>query len=95
MNTTEIQQQKIRTELAQLQAELKELRAIAEKNQAEQQSKFDRYLETLEDKRDEVGGKLEDIKDSSESALEDIKTGMKEAWDRLAIAKKAAKARYN
>lgn len=95
MNTIELQQKEMRAELAQIRAELEKLRATAEQEEAEQRKKFDRYLETLNQKSDEVSGKLDELKDSSGDALADIKTGMKEAWERLAIAKQAAKARFH
>lgn len=95
MNHTEINQQEIKLELTKLRAEMDKLKAQAAKEKAEQRVKFDAYLETLDEKSDEVGAKLEELKDTSGEAVEDIKTGLKEAWQRLAIAKQAAKARFH
>ena len=95
MNTVDLQQQKIRAELEQLRAELDKLKAQADESSAEKQIKFDRYLDTLDEKRNEVGEKLEALKDSGDDAIDDIKEGLKEAWQRLAIAKTAAKIRFH
>lgn len=95
MNRTELYEQEIRAELAQLKAELDTLKARAAEEEAEQRLKFDRYLETLSNKSEEVGEKLESLKDSGGDAVDDIKSGLKEAWERLAIAKQAAEARFH
>ena len=95
MNTGELQQQKIRAELEQLRAELDKLKAQAEESSAEKQIKFDRYLDTLDEKRSEIGEKLEALKDSGDDAIDDIKKGLKEARQRLATAKTAAKSRFH
>ena len=95
MNRTELYEQEIRAELAQIQAELDTLKARAEQESTGQPMKFDEYLATLTEKSEEVGDKLENLKDSGSDAVDDIKTGLKEAWQRLAIAKRAAEARFH
>lgn len=95
MTRTELYEQEIRAELAQLQAELDTLKARADQERAGQPMKFEEYLATLTEKSEEVGDKLENLKYSGSDAVDDIKTGLKEAWQRLAIAKRAAKARFH
>jgi hypothetical protein len=95
MNRAELYEQEIRTELALLRAELDKLKARADQEKLEQSEKFDRYLEALAEKSEEVGEKLEILKDSGSDAVDDIRTGLTEAWERLAIAKQAAKARFH
>lgn len=95
MTRTELYEQEIRTELAQLQAELDTLKARAEQEKTGPPMKFEEYLATLTEKSEEVGDKLENLKDSGSDAVDDIKAGLKEAWQRLAIAKRAAEARFH
>lgn len=95
MDRTDLYEQEIRADLAKLRAELDTLKARAGLEKVEQSQKFNRYLETLSDKSEEVGEKLDNLKGSGSDAVDDIKTGLKEAWQRLAIAKKAAKARFH
>ena len=95
MNNIEHSQQKIQAELTELRAELTKLRALAEKENADQRKKFDRYLDALNEKSEDVSAKLDSLKESGGDAADDIKKGLKEAWERLAIAKQAAKARFH
>ena len=95
MNRTELYEQEIRAELAQLKAELDTLKAQAAQEEAGQRLKFHHYLDTLSDKSEEAGEKLESLKDSGGDAVNDIKSGLKEARERLAIAKQAAEARFH
>jgi len=95
MTRTELYEQEIRAELAQLKAELDSLQVEAERKKLEQESKFDDYLTTLTEKSEEVGKKLENLKDSGSDAAEEIRAGLTEAWERLAIAKNAAKAKFH
>lgn len=95
MNRTELYEQEIRADLAQLRAELDTLKVQAEQEKLERSEKLAGYIETLSEKSEEVGEKLENLKDSGGDAVGDIKNGLKEAWQRLAIAKRAAEARFH
>lgn len=95
MNKQEAYKEKAGAELEMIGAELNRLKAIAEKAKAEQRATLDHYIGSLEQRRQELGDKLESIKDNSADALEDLQHGLREAWDRLDIARKAAKARFH
>lgn len=95
MTERNLTKQKLKGELDEIRAEVKMLKAKAAQTTTEQRIKFDRYLETLEEKRNEVGESLESLKESGDDAVDDIKAGLKEAWQRLAIAKQAAEARFH
>jgi len=95
MNMTDSEQQKIRTRLTELRLELDKLKAQAAREKADKRVEFDQYLDSLHEKSKEVGAKLDALKDSGGDALDDIRTGLNEAWERLAIAKRAAKARFH
>lgn len=95
MTRTELYEQEIRAELAHLKAELDSLHVEAERKKLEQESKLEDYLKTLSDKSEEVGKKLDNLKDSGSDAVDEIRAGLTEAWERLAIAKNAAKAKFH
>ena len=95
MTTDDSYERKINAELDRLQAELDKLKASASRAKAEQRIRFDRYLSTLEKKKEEISDKVDTAKESDEEAMSDIKRSLTEAWDRLAIAKKAAQARFH
>lgn len=95
MSTAGTNERKIRAQLDRLRAEIETLKAKASDNSSESQTKFERYLETLDEKSNDVGEKLESLKDASDEAINDITKGLKDALGRLEIAKRAAKARFH
>ena len=95
MTRTELYEQEIRAELAHLKAELDSLQVEAARKKLEQESKLDDYLKTLADKSEEVGKKLDNLRESGSDAADEIRAGLTEAWERLAIAKNAAKAKFH
>jgi hypothetical protein len=95
MNKQEAYKEKANAELDKIGAELTRLRAMAAEAKAEQKAKLTGYIDTLEETKEALGGKLESFQDSSGDAMDDIKRGLKDAWDRLAIAKQAAEARFH
>lgn len=95
MQSNELYKQEVRANLEMLKADVAKLKARSEQIETNQRSRFDQYIEQLEENREAVARKLDELKDSTGKAREDIERGLKEAWDRLAIAKKAAKARFH
>ena len=95
MTRTELYEEEIRTELGQLKAELDSLQEKIEAQDAGPKEKLDDYIDSLSDKREQVGKKLENLKDASSDAVDEIRSGLTEAWERLAIAKQAAKAKFH
>ena len=95
MNHLEPYREKAKSELAEIGAEIRKLKAKAGEAKADQQLKFDRYLSELEVRRQELGRRLESLEDAGQEAMRDLKRGPKEARDRLVIAKRAAKARFH
>ena len=86
---------KIKAELDELRAEVNKLKADAEKQTAETRMRFDQYLGSLDRKSTRIGEKLESLRDSSGDAMDDIRLGLRDAMQRLAIARKAAQARFH
>ena len=95
MNTTDTTYSRMESELKALRAEVERLKARAAQNDARRAMKLDRYIDTLSDRSDEVGEKIESLKEAGDDAMDDIKSGLQDAWDRLAIAKQAAQARFH
>jgi len=92
MTDNESYEQKVNAELDLIQAELDKLRAAAGRAKAEQRIRFDRYLRTLEKRKDDISDKLSG---ASEDTMNEIKRSLAETWDRLKIARKAAEARFH
>jgi chromosome segregation ATPase len=95
MNNYEGYKEKASAELDKIGAEVNRLKARAAEAKAEQRIQLDEYLAPLEEKRKELDDQVSALKDSSSDAMNDLQRGLKDAWDRLAIAKKAAKARFH
>jgi hypothetical protein len=95
MNQDQLQRDQVRTELDNIRTEVERLKMRSAENGSEDTSRFDRYLDTLDEKREEVAENLDSLKESGAEAWTDIKKGMKEAKQRLAIAKVAAKSRFH
>lgn len=94
MRQQQTQEARISAQLTRLRTDLEKLRSRIEENQSNDTEMND-YLEQIEAKKDEVTKKLNDWKDSGGDAKDELTKGLKEAWDRLAIASKAAKARLH
>ena len=94
LNRDEATKDKVKAQFDKLSAEVDKLKAEAEEISADQRMKFYDYVETLNEKRDDLKGRVDELSDASDAALDEIQTGMKDAWQRIAIAKKAAEARF-
>ena len=90
-----IYRHKVEAELKRIRADVEVLKAKAAKVKAEERKKFDDYLGTIEEKSEQIGEQIGELKSKSGEATDDIQKGLKEAWDRLAIATEAAKARFH
>jgi len=95
MRNSEINQQEILGQLRQLRIEIDMLKARVAEKSVREDTKLDRYLETLDEKTDEVSKTLTSRKDEGEDVMEDIARGLKEVVGRLEIAKRATQARFH
>lgn len=91
----EAKKDKFKAQFDELSAEIDKLKAEAEKVSADQRKKFYDYVETLDEKRNQLKSRVDELKDASGAAIDELETGMKDAWQRVAIAKQAAEARFN
>ena len=85
---------RISAELTRLRTDLDELRSKIEQSETNDK-KMVEYLDQIDAKKEELNDKLRELKDNGSGAMDELNKGLKEAWDRLAIATKAAKARLH
>lgn len=85
---------KVKARFDKMSAEIDKLKAKAEEISADQRREFYDYVEALDEKRNQLESRIDDLKEASGSAIDELETGMKEAWQRIAIARKAAEARF-
>jgi hypothetical protein len=95
MNKQEAYKEKVSAELDKIGAEVNRLKAMTAETKAEKKMQLTGYIKTLEEKKEVLGSQLETLKDSSGNAMDNIQRGLKDAWYRLAIAKKAAEAKFH
>ena len=95
---TETPQQKLddlRADLDTIREDLDRLLAMAETAGVGRRRRFGQYLQTLDRKQTDMHVALSRIDDADNDIdIEDIEAGVREAWARLAIAERAAEARF-
>jgi hypothetical protein len=94
MVTPGLKARQLRKELDRVETELSRLRAMSDEAIPDDHTPFDRYLEVLEEKCDEVSGQLGEIDPNCEVDMDVVTAGLEEARQRLAIATQAADARF-
>ena len=76
-------------------AELDNLNAEADKTGAESRVEFQKQMEKIREKRQEVEHKIAEMHEASEGAWEElIKAGVQIAWDSMEEALKSARSRF-
>jgi uncharacterized coiled-coil DUF342 family protein len=94
MSTKEVYLQKLRTQLDEWDAEIKKLKASAQKAGAELHIDYKEDIEEMRAKRDTALKKLEELTHSGDEAWEDLKEGIEHAWKDLGGAIKSAVSRF-
>ncbi len=95
MKAPEMYKREVGTCLEILEADVARLKSRSAKRETDGPSRFDAYVAALDRKREELGEQLANLPDGGDEGKESIERGLKEAWDRLAIAKRAADARFH
>lgn len=95
MQSQELYKKEVRANLDMLKADVEKLKARAEQIEAKERSRFAQYIDELDENRAAIAQRLDELKEAGGKARDDIERGLKDAWDRLAIAKKAAEARFH
>lgn len=94
MNRKDAYAKKIQAQLDEWDAEIKKLKARAEREEADAKLEIGKQIETLRRRRDRVGDKLAEVKAAGDDAWEDLKGGLESATAALSSALKSATARF-
>ena len=95
MQNQQMYRDRVEAELSRIRHDLEKLREKTQDAGQRDQTRFTRYVEAIEKKNEEISRRLDDLTTQGGKAKQDIEKGLKEAWDRVAIAAKAAKARFH
>lgn len=71
---------KLDAQLAQWKADIDVLKAKAKRAEVDAMVNYDKAIDVLERKHDEVGHHLRDLKVASDDAWESVKAGTEKAW---------------
>lgn len=85
---------KLRAEIEEWNAEIGLLRAKAKSATADTRVEYERHINDLERRRDDLDAKLEEVSRSGSGAWEDIKRGADQAWKEMSDAVKNAVNRF-
>ena len=91
----EMQLDRLRADLARIRTELDALQALADRAGLSRGKRYYRYLDTLERKEADIREAIAGVERPNEQVVRRIQKGVKEAWQRLAIAKTVAEARFH
>jgi len=94
MDMREAYQRKIEAQLEEWKAEIKRMKAKADKADADVQVEYYKQIEDLQSKQKVAQKKLKVLKEAGEGAWEDLKSGVELAWESLGEAVKSANSRF-
>ena len=95
MELKESYEQKLQAKLEEGSGKIDNLKAKADKAEADAQLEYYKEIEELRSMQDEASKKIEELKNASDDAWEDLKAGIDSAWDSLSSAVKSATSRFN
>lgn len=79
-------EEKLDAQLEEWNAQIALFKARADKAKAEAKIEYDKTIEALQQRQDEVKSKLHELKTAGDEAWEDLKTGAEKAWDDVRTA---------
>jgi len=94
MKNREIYVKKAEAQLDEWDAEIKKLKARADKASANAKLEYKKQIDTLKRKQEKAGDKLSELKAASDDAWEDLKKGLESATDALGSSLKSATAHF-
>lgn len=83
MGMKEAYQQMMEARLAEWGTRINELKAKADKAEAQAKVEYYKQIDALRNQQAAVQEKLRGLKDAGEGAWEDLKAGLEKAWDDL------------
>ena len=86
--------QQLHAKIDEWNADIDKLTAKASQVEAESKIEYQKQIETLKNKRDEIEKKATEISRSGEEALDDLKAGIDLAWEAMSEAIKSATSRF-
>jgi len=85
----------LRSDLDAIRQDLDRLLAMAKAAGVGRRRRFGKYLEILDRKQADMHVALDQLDDDeTDIDIDDVEAGVRDAWARLAIAKRAAEARF-
>ena len=94
MNKKQAYEEKIRSQLDEMNAKIDVLKSKAKHAEASAKVEYFETIENLQKKRSEVEDRLQSLRDAGESAWEDMKQGVEESWSTFAASVKSAVSRF-
>jgi uncharacterized coiled-coil DUF342 family protein len=94
MKNKEAYVQKLHAKIDEWNADIDKLKAKADQLEADSRIEYEKQIEALKNKRNEIEKKLSELSRSGEGALEDLKAGIDLSWESMNEAIKSAAARF-
>jgi len=93
MKNKEAYIQKLHAKIDEWNADIDKLKAKADQVEADSKIEYQKQIEVLKSKRDEIEKNVSELSRSGEQAWEDLKAGMDLAWEAMSKAIKSATSR--
>lgn len=94
MENKEAYIQKLHAKIDEWNADIDKLKAKADQVEADSKIEYQKQMQALKSKRDEIEKKVSEISRSGENAWEDLKAGVDLAWEAMSEAIKSATSRF-
>jgi predicted nucleic acid-binding Zn-ribbon protein len=86
--------QKLHAKIDEWNADFDRLKAKADQVEADSRIEYQKQIQALKSKRDDIEKKVSEISRSGEDAWEDLKAGADLAWEAMSEALKSATSRF-
>lgn len=86
--------QELHTKIDEWNADIDKLKAKADQVEADSRIEYQKQVQALKSKRDDIEKKVSEISRSGEDAWEDLKAGADLAWEAMSEAIKSSTSRF-
>jgi len=86
--------EKMKAKIDEWNTEIDQFQVKAGQAKADIQIQYEKQIEELKAKRQELQGKIEELQKAGETAWEDMKLGLDAAWHSMGESVKSAKSRF-